>query len=151
MIEKLQNKNIDIATNIRTVFMVSYAVEAALLNATNFPPLKRPLENYIECDTVFYGYFENKVLAAVIEINQHNYSTHINSLVVAPNFFRKGIASKLIEFVFSFYTSNIFTVETGLKNEPATKLYKKLGFEEVKHYDTSHGITKVRFEKRRNK
>jgi len=39
-------------------------------------------------------------------------------------------------------------VETGLKNEPTTQLYLKLGFREVYQYDTDHGVRKVRFEKK---
>ena len=74
----------------------------------------------------------------------------INSLVVNPKFFRRGIARKLIEFVFNTFDSNLFVVETGLANGPATKLYKKFGFIEVKQWDTDHGIRKIKFEKRIN-
>ncbi len=148
MIEQLQHTNIEIAKNIRAVFQVSYAVEAKLLNAIDFPPLKRPLENYINSNTVFFGYFKNKELAGVIEINHTNDFTYINSLVVAPKFFRQGIAKQLIEFVFNTFDSNLFMVETGVDNEPATKLYKKFGFKEVKQWDTDHGVRKIKFERR---
>lgn len=148
MIEKLQHTNIEIAKNIRAVFQVSYAVEAKLLNAIDFPPLKRPLENYTNSDTVFFGYFKNKELAGVIEINHTNDFTYINSLVVAPKFFRQGIAKQLIEFVFNTFDSNLFMVETGVDNEPVTKLYKKFGFKEVKQWDTDHGVRKIKFERR---
>ena len=43
MIKKLDHTNLAIATKMRVVFQESYSVEAALLNATNFPPLQRPL------------------------------------------------------------------------------------------------------------
>ena len=39
MIERLQNKDVDISKKMRSVFQVSYAVEARLLHATYFPPL----------------------------------------------------------------------------------------------------------------
>lgn len=148
MIEKLQHTNVEIAKNIRSVFQVSYAVEAKLLNAIDFPPLKRPLENYVNSNTTFFGYFKNKELAGVIEINHTNDFTYINSLVVAPKFFRQGIAKQLIEFVFDTFNSNLFMVETGLDNEPATTLYKKFGFTEIKQWDTDHGIRKIQFERR---
>lgn len=41
MIEKLNNKNLDISKNIHSVFQVSYTAEANLLNAIDFPPLNR--------------------------------------------------------------------------------------------------------------
>ncbi len=43
MIERLQNSELEISNQIHSVFQLSYAVEAKLLDATDFPPLKRPL------------------------------------------------------------------------------------------------------------
>ena len=148
MIEKLENKNLETSKKILSVFQVSYKVEAKLLNATDFPPLKRSLENYVKSNTEFFGYFKNKELAGVIEVDYNDSSTHICSLVVDPNFFRQGIAKKLMEFVFNTFDSNLFVVETGLENGPATKLYKNLDFKEVKQWNTNHGIRKIKFERR---
>ena len=148
MIEKLQNSKLEIAQKIRAVFQVSYKVEAKLLAAVNFPPLHRPLEKYRESSTEFYGYTKDGELAGIVEIdaNNNNYIL-IRSLVIYPTFFRQGIAGKLIEFVFDTFDSNLFVVETGLANGPATALYKKFGFIEVHQWDTDHGIRKVKFEK----
>jgi ribosomal protein S18 acetylase RimI-like enzyme len=146
MIKRLQNKDLNIATNIRSVFQVSYAVEAKLLNAIDFPPLKRPLESFLNSETEFFGFWENEELAAVIEIDNNKNYTHINSLVVEPKFFRQGIARKLMEFVLITFNSKLFTVETGVKNGPATALYKKFNFKEIKQWETDHGVRKIRFE-----
>ena len=99
MILKLQNNDTEVSVKIRSVFQVSYAVEAKLLNATDFPPLKRNLESYIESDNNFFGYLKNKELAGIIEIKQHASFTHIQSLVVNPKYFRQGIAQALMEFI----------------------------------------------------
>jgi RimJ/RimL family protein N-acetyltransferase len=48
--------------------------------------------------------------------------------------------------VLNTYDSSCFTVETGLANAPATKLYLKLGFRKTGEYDTDHGVRKVQFE-----
>ena len=151
MIVKLQNADVEIASKIRSVFQVSYAIEAAILKAVDFPPLKRNLESFLNSPNTFYGYFINHELAGVVEIDQTNNKIHIQSLVVDPRFFRQGIASKLIDFVFHSYDSNVFTFETGLDNEPATTLYKKCNFKEVKQWDTDHGIRKIRFERKIDK
>lgn len=147
MIKKLQHRNLQTAKQIRVVFQASYAIEAKLLKAEDFPPLKRTLENFVESSTAFYGYYKDQELAAVVEINHTSQFTHIQSLVVHPEFFRQGIASKLIDFVFEQYDSNLFVVETGVDNGPATQLYLNAGFIEVKQWDTEFGIRKVKFEK----
>ena len=112
--------------------------------------MKRPLKNYVNSNTEFFGYLKDGELAGVIEIEHNNRLTDIHSLVVNPYFFRQGIARKLIEFVFNTFDSNLFVVETGLENGPATKLYKKFDFKEVKQWNTGHGIRKVKFERRIN-
>jgi hypothetical protein len=73
MIEKLQNNKIEIVNQIHSVFQLSYAVEAKLLNATDFPPLKRPLESYLNSDNMFFGYHENNELAGIIEIEYNKF------------------------------------------------------------------------------
>ncbi|WP_420575866.1 GNAT family N-acetyltransferase [Ekhidna sp.] len=148
MIERLNNTDEDIATQIRYVFQLSYAIEAKLLNAeNNFPPLKRPLTSYVEADSSFYGYYESSQLAAIIEVSNNDNITHIQSLVVHPDFFRRGIASQLIEFVLNSYNNPTFTVETGAANAPAIALYEGFGFRKVKQWMTKVGIEKVAFEK----
>ena len=145
MIKELRHKNSEVAHDIRTVFRASYAIEAKLLNAKDFPPLKRPLEAFMDSNNSFYGYFKNGELAGAVEIHHNEEQTHIQSLVVHPRFFRQGIGGKLIQFVFDTYSSDLFMVETGVDNGPACLLYKKFGFKEVKQWDTDHGIRKIRF------
>lgn len=146
MIQRLKHTDPTIATQIRAVFQVSYAVEAKLLKAVDFPPLKRELELFVSSTNDFFGYFEQDVLAAVVEIAHRDSCTHIQSLVVAPAFFRRGIAATMLEFILKSFDTNVFMVETGAANLPAIQLYKKFGFTEVLQWDTSFGIRKVRFE-----
>ena len=68
-------------------------------------------------------------------------------MVVDPVFFRQGIARKLMEYVFNTFDSKLFVVETGLENGPATKLYKKFDFKEIKQWNTDHGVRKIQFER----
>ncbi len=145
MIQKLDHTNLAIATKMRVVFKESYAVEAALLNAINFPPLQRPLESYIKSTTTFFGYHNNDEIVGIIEVSSKQKITHINSLVVSPHFFRQGIGRELVDYILQNFSSKVFTVETGLENIPASKLYTSLGFKEVSQWDTDHGVRKIRF------
>jgi ribosomal protein S18 acetylase RimI-like enzyme len=149
MIGKLHHKDADIAEKIRTVFQVSYAVEADLLKVDDFPPLKRTLDEFLKADTQFYGFWKDEALAGVVEIRTFENTTLIQSLVVDPKFFRKGIGKELVRFTLDTFPSPLIHVETGAANQPAILLYEKMGFEIIKEYRTEHGITKVRLEKKK--
>ena len=146
MIKKLDHTNQAIATKMRIVFQESYAIEAKLLNAINFPPLQRPLESYIKSTTTFFGYHIKDKIVGIIEVSSNEKTTHINSLVVSPHFFRQGIGRDLMDYILQNFSSKVFTVETGLENIPASTLYKNFGFKEVRQWDTDHGVRKIRFE-----
>jgi nucleoside-diphosphate-sugar epimerase/GNAT superfamily N-acetyltransferase len=143
MIKTLDKKNQKVAQQMQKVFMASYAIEAKLLEADDFPPLKRTLSQYINTDTEFYGFWQGDELAAVIEIRILQSSIHIQSLVVHPDYFRQGIAGQLIDYVLKYHQTPLFTVETGKANHPAIRLYEKYGFKLIKEYLPDHGIRKV--------
>jgi ribosomal protein S18 acetylase RimI-like enzyme len=148
MIIKINNKETKTAEEIRAIFQVSYAVEAEILKAVDFPPLKRTVSEFANSNSEFYAYYLIKNMVAVIEIDNHDDLTRIQSLVVDPKYFRKGIGRKLVQFTLDTYKTKLFTVETGIDNQPAIKLYKNFDFQEQEQWDTNHGIRKVRFEKR---
>ena len=148
MIIKINNKENKLAEEIRAIFQVSYAVEAEMLKVVDFPPLKRTVAQFLNSNSEFYAYYLIENIAGVIEIENHKNLTHIQSLVVYPKYFRNGIGSKLVQFILDTYKSRIFTVETGIDNHPAIKLYKSFGFQEQEQWDTNHGVRKVRFQKR---
>ena len=148
MIIKINNKKNKIAEEIRAIFQVSYTVEAKMLKAIDFPPLKRTVSQFLNSNSEFYAYYLIENIAGVIEIESDKDLTHIQSLVVYPKHFRNGIGRKLVQFILDNYKAKIFTVETGIDNHPAIKLYKSLGFQEQEQWDTNHGVRKVRFEKR---
>ena len=137
------NKN---AYQIWCIFQSSYAIEAKILKAINFPPLNRTVSQFLISKTKFYAFYDRKIISGIIEIDHNNTLTHIQSLVVNPKYFRRGVATKLVAFVLSIYDSKIITVETGLKNIPAIKLYKSFNFKEKNQWNTDHGVRKISFE-----
>ncbi|MEM6806125.1 MAG: GNAT family N-acetyltransferase [Bacteroidota bacterium] len=148
MIEELQHNKLEISNQIHDVFQASYLVEAKLLGLSDFPPLKRLLESYLKSENIFFGYVEHGDLKGVIEVSLPPECVDINSLVVHPKFFRLGIGRKLLEYVLNRFDRELFLVETAVDNKPAIALYKKLGFKEIKQWDTDFGIRKVGFERR---
>ena len=145
LIRKLNNNDPAIAKEIQQLFHASYLVEAKLLGAKEFPPLNRKLEDYQESETDFYGFHKEEEIAGIIEITFESDRIEIDSLVVDPNHFRQGIAQKLLHYVLNSFDQGMFRVETGAENEPAIRLYKKLGFKEERQWDTFFGIRKVSF------
>ena len=143
MITKLDNSDINVASQIYAVFQRSYKIEAQLIGTLNFPPLSRNVDHIKDSTTRFYGFRENKCLAAVIEIAIDNEHLAIDSLTVDPDYFRKGIANKLINHVLGNVDFSVATVETALVNTPAIALYKKHGFVEFKRWTPAHGIEKL--------
>ena len=145
MIQKIEHTKSEQSIDIRRVFQVSYKIEATLLGAKNFPPLSRPLESFSNSKNDFMGYYEEDKLVAVVEMKDERFSMHIQSLVVHPDFFRRGIARKLIYFILEHYSVSKFTVETGRDNLPARRLYESFGFKLLKTYTADEGIVKVRY------
>jgi ribosomal protein S18 acetylase RimI-like enzyme len=143
MIKLINHTVIDTAKDIYRVFQVSYPYEAKLLGVTYFPPLNRTTTDFQESTTLFYGFYEGVELAAVMELDVNENYTLIRSLIVDPDFFRKGIASKLVQYAIENDTTTKVLVETGNANIPAKTLYIKHNFIEEKVWMTDVGIEKV--------
>ncbi|MEQ9438727.1 MAG: N-acetyltransferase [Cyclobacteriaceae bacterium] len=144
MIAPLNPQDIRIAEQMHQVFQVSYRVEAELLGVEDFPPLKRSVSDLLGSSTSFFGYWMKQQLIAVVEVEEQENTTNINSLVVDPAFFRRGIARQLLAFVRASYPSGMITVETGADNLPAIRLYENFGFKKEKQWWTSIGIKKIK-------
>ena len=149
MIKKLNNKEEKIALQIYNLFQASYQIEAELLQVAAFPPLKRTLNDFVNSQTEFYGFAKAGKIAGIVEIELNDNNIDIHSLVVHPTCFRQGIGSKLIAFVLKKFDVETYTVQTAIKNEPATKLYRKSGFKKQEQFDTEIGIRIMRFIKRK--
>lgn len=143
MIKKLDNSNAAIANQIFTLFQHSYRVEAELIGVVDFPPLSRTASDIKHSKTHFYGFFDHQCIAAIIEIVIEDQQLDIDSLTVDPNYFRQGLANKLIEYVLETMDFSQATVETAVANRPAINLYKKHGFVEFKRWTPAHGIEKL--------
>jgi ribosomal protein S18 acetylase RimI-like enzyme len=140
-VERLQHCRKDTAESIAQLLQRSYQVEAALIGTKNFPPLSRSPDDIQQSKSTFMGLLVAGKIAAVIELEATSGNDiEICSMVTAPEKFKQGLATRLLEEVFTQYPNCNFLVTTGQKNFPAINLYRKLGFVEIDIWQTQCGI-----------
>jgi GNAT superfamily N-acetyltransferase len=133
-----------VAEAIRGVMAAAYEVEATLLGVVDFPPLRRTAAQVAASDASFRGVWDGDTLAAVAEVERHaSGQVHLGSLVVLPTHFRRGLASALLRSVLDTCPHDDLTVSTGVRNEPALRLYAAHGFADFRRWTTADGIPMV--------
>jgi ribosomal protein S18 acetylase RimI-like enzyme len=116
--------------------MLAYAQEAALLGAVRFPPLECTVDDVMAGTETFHAAFAGDELVGAIGISQEaeGGSTSIDSLVVSPEFQRRGAGRALVDAVVARHGHAPMFVQTGAKNAPALALYAQFGFVEVERW-----------------
>lgn len=151
MIKKLDLKDLETAKHILELQTASYRVEAEIIHFYEIPPLKDTIESLKEWDEIFYGYYINDVLAGIISYKIIENVLDIHRVAIHPNFFRRGIAGKLVSFVEGLNSSiNKIVVCTGKKNLPAVNLYLKNGYQKIRDIEVSKGFYLTEFKKTLN-
>jgi ribosomal protein S18 acetylase RimI-like enzyme len=117
-----------VARQLHNLMQAAYKVEAQILKADDFPPLRRTMQKLSTAQSRFFGIRENGNLHAAIELVVLHADVYIDALVVAPAQFRKGLGSALLQHVLGLYPDKTFIVQTGNANIPAINLYHKSGF-----------------------
>lgn len=138
MIKLLQHTSDEVAAEILSVSLAAYEIEAELLGLTTFPPLEELILDITTSKNEFWGIYLSEDLSGVIEIASAGSYVEICRLVVAPDLFRKGIASQLLNGVLRKGT--LYKVSTATANGPAMKLYAKHGFEIVGRLIVEEGL-----------
>ena len=135
-VERVDHTQERVAREIHTVQMSTYAQEAKLLGAVYFPPLLRTVADVRTCKEEFFVAYVGDDLVAGLSIwpDPEGMGRNIASLVVAPPFQRRGIASHLMAEVILRYGASTLTVQTGAKNTPALNLYAQAGFAELRRW-----------------
>lgn len=129
-----------VARAIHEVQMSAYAQEARLLQAAEFPPLARTVEDIRTSAETFFAVFVARQLVGSVSVEpDHEYSgVSIASLTVAPEFQRRGIATALLSEVLRRHGAGSLTVQTGANNAPALQLYERFGFVPLRHRVAGH-------------
>lgn len=136
--------------------IASYRVEAELIGFEDIPPLKDGIQSIREAKETFYGYYVEEsdttkpTLAGAISFEREGNTVTICRMMVHPNFFRKGIASSLLQHILKEQEENgatRFIVSTGTANVPAFQLYERFGFTVRRVFTVPPGISLTTFER----
>jgi ribosomal protein S18 acetylase RimI-like enzyme len=148
MIKKLDTQDDKTAKQIVDLQKKAYIIEAELIGFYDIPPLKDTVDDVKKCGETFYGYYSDDVLAGLISYKVEEGILDIYRVAVNPEYFRKGIARQMLEFVQANNKGiEKIIVSTGLKNQPAVSLYLKLGFKKVREAEVAQGVYIACFEK----
>lgn len=134
----------EVAEQIRALLFAAYTVEAELIGAADFPPLRRTAEHIARCGSTFFGWFADDALVAVAEVEQEpGAPPHIAGFAVHPSAFRRGHGAALLRHVLESLGPGPVTVSTASANEPAIRLYEAHGFRIVRSWSTPDGFDLV--------
>jgi ribosomal protein S18 acetylase RimI-like enzyme len=134
--------------------IASYRVEAELIGFDEIPPLKDGIQSIREAEETFYGYYVNEQegpkLVGVISFEREGSIVTICRMMVHPDFFRRGIASSLLQHILIEQEregATRFVVSTGSANSPAIRLYEGYGFIVRRVFTVPPGVSLTTFER----
>jgi len=134
-VSKIDHTIPQVSEEIRRLMVDSYTIEAGLIGATDFPPLRRTAEDIRSASATFYGCARADRLVAVAEVETGDHDgLHIAGFVVHPTVFRRGIGSGLLSHVLQSSGGRRVTVSTAELNRPAVSMYEKHGFKVTRRW-----------------
>jgi len=149
MIKKLDMHCEETVKEVLALQTISYQIEAEIINNYEIPPLKDNIKTLMNCDEKFYGYLIGDAIAGIMSYKIIEKVLDIHRLAIHPEYFRRGIAGKLIEFSETIDESvEKVVVCTGKKNKPAVNLYLLSGFVMIEDISVKEGLVLTRFEKK---
>ncbi|UAL50567.1 MULTISPECIES: GNAT family N-acetyltransferase [Metabacillus] len=149
MIKKIDITNPKFAEEVLNVQLPSYKVEAEIIDFYEIPPLKDTVETLLQCSETFFGYYISEELCGAISIKVEKDVMDIHRLIVHPNYFKKGIAKMLLDFIESHIEGiETIIVSTGSKNTPAVNFYEKNGFSKIGETRVNERLSLTSFKKK---
>ncbi len=145
-IVELDIDNPSIQKDILKLQRKAYTLEEKLIGFS-IPRIKDTAADLIASDELFIGMVQDGILLGMLAFSPEKNALDIQRVVVDPDYFRQGIASDLIRFIFDA-AANIsrFTVTAALKNKPAVMLYEKMGFRQFRTVEPEPGLIMLRME-----
>lgn len=148
MIKAINQKDNEIAKKIVSLQKLSYHVEAEIIGYVAIPPLNETINDILNSQEIYLAFYAEQQIAGILAYEFEGDFIIICKMMVHPDHFKKGIASKLIDYLFRIYFHAWrVKVSTGTKNYPAINLYQKHGFVRTGEKIIDNLLTIVTFEK----
>jgi ribosomal protein S18 acetylase RimI-like enzyme len=132
---------------------LAYQSEAQMLNDYSIQPLTQTLTEARD-DLVKY---DNGVILKLIDTHdkiigsvrahEENGRVYVGKLIVHPDYQNKGLGTKLLDAIETFFENKIFELYTTSKSERNLHLYKKIGYKEFKREKATETYDMVFLEK----
>lgn len=147
-----------VAAAIHELQCRAYSQEARLLGVASLPAHERTAADVTNLQEEFRAVYLGPRMVALISTERPsdagsvniavNITVNIASLVVDPDYQRRGFAKLLLADLFSRTQGVPLTVSTGAANQPALELYRRLGFVDVERWTLQlSGLQLVRLER----
>lgn len=149
MIRSIDLDELELTLSLLSLQQIAYRIEAELIGFTDIPPLLDSPQTLKDSGESFFGYFNavGKLIGAS-SCKQGVRELTICRMMVAPECFRKGIASALLEHMEQCAVPGMkIKVSAGTNNTPAFELYTKHGYVPVQQHLVAPGITLTQFQK----
>ncbi|GGU95192.1 hypothetical protein GCM10010275_36290 [Streptomyces litmocidini] len=149
LIRELDLSDATVASAVHAVGLRAYAVEAELIGFDGIPALTESLPDMTAQPLRWLGAVtgEETVAAFVAwQTDTDRHVTHIDRVCVDPVWFRRGIASRLLDHLLTeVLDGGEVSVSTGADNQPALKLYERLGFRRAADFEPVPGLRMAQF------
>jgi ribosomal protein S18 acetylase RimI-like enzyme len=138
----------DVAASILELQRAAYAVEAELIGSSAIPQLTESLGELQQSRERWVAITRDRTVVAALAYESSDADLVISRLVVSPQHFREGYGEQLVRSVLGTVPHRRATVSTGAANDPALRLYAKLGFRELGQEEIVEGLRITYLERR---
>ena len=148
MIRRLDLADATVAESLVELQRAAYAVEASLLGVASLPPQHERAADIQRSGETFLGVVEDGRLVGAVSYRRDGGTVDIHRLVVHPDAFRQGHATRLLEALDEAESDATRTiVATGAANVPARRLYEQRGFTPVRERPVGDGLVIIELER----
>ena len=130
---------------------LAYLSEAKLVNNYAIQPLTQTLdelENEFDKNIILKLVNENNEIIGSVRAYEENNRVYIGKLIVHPDYQNKGLGTKLLKTIETYFENKSFELFTSSKSDKNLRLYEKNGYKEFARQKISEGLEIVFMEKK---